>query len=74
MEQRHEARESAHHPDCVAFVSAECSAGEKLNISFYDYVRDRILKKNVIPPLFELIQNAARQLLPAPQSFSLACP
>jgi hypothetical protein len=46
---------------------------QKLNISFYEYVRDRILKKNTIPPLSELIQNAARQLLPA-QSFSLACP
>ena len=46
---------------------------KKLNISFYEYVRDRILKKNAIPPLSELIQNAAHELLPA-QSFSLACP
>jgi hypothetical protein len=44
-----------------------------LNVSFYEYVCDRILKKNAIPPLSELIQIAARQLLPA-QSFSLACP
>ena len=46
---------------------------KKLNVSFYEYVHDRILKKNAIPPLSELIQNAARQLLPA-QSFLLACP
>ena len=46
---------------------------KKLNISFYEYVRDRILKKNAVPPLSELIQIAARQLLPA-LSFSLACP
>jgi len=47
---------------------------KKLNVSFYEYVCDRILKKNTIPPLSELIQNAARQLLSAQQSFSLACP
>jgi len=46
---------------------------KKLNVSFYEYVRDRILKKNAIPPLSELIQNAAHELLPG-QSFSLACP
>ena len=46
---------------------------KKLNISFYEYVRDRILKKNAIPPLSELIQNAAHELLRT-QSFSLACP
>jgi hypothetical protein len=47
---------------------------KKLNVSFYEYVCDRILKKNTIPPLSELIQNAARQLLSAQQSFSLARP
>jgi hypothetical protein len=36
---------------------------KKLNISFYEYVRDRILKKNAIPPLCELIQIAAHELL-----------
>lgn len=46
---------------------------KKLNVSFYEYIRDRILKKNSIPPLSELIQNAAHELVPA-QSFSLACP
>jgi hypothetical protein len=46
---------------------------KKLNISFYEYVRDRILKKNAIPPLFELIQIAAHELLHR-QSFSLASP
>lgn len=46
---------------------------QKLNISFYEYVRDRILKKNAIPPLSELIQKAAHELL-CGQSFSLACP
>lgn len=46
---------------------------QKLNISFYEYVRDRILKKNAIPPLSELIQKAAHELLYG-QSFSLACP
>ena len=46
---------------------------KKLNVSFYEYVRDRILKKNGIPPLSELIQKAARELLQG-QPFSLACP
>jgi hypothetical protein len=46
---------------------------KKLNISFYEYVRDRILKKNAIPPLSELIQIAAHELLHR-QSFSLAYP
>lgn len=46
---------------------------KKLNVSFYEYVRDRILKKNAIPPLSELIQKAAHELLPGP-SYSLACP
>lgn len=35
---------------------------KKLNVSFYEYVRDRILKKNIIPPLSELIQKAAHEL------------
>jgi len=35
---------------------------KKLKVSFYEYIRDRILKKNVIPPLPELIQQAAREL------------
>jgi hypothetical protein len=46
---------------------------KKLNVSFYEYVRDRILKKNVIPPLSELIQKAARELMQG-QPYSLACP
>ena len=46
---------------------------KKLQISFYEYVRDRILKKNAIPPLAQLIQKAARELI-QPQSYSLACP
>lgn len=46
---------------------------KKLNISFYEYVRDRILKKNSIPPLSELIQKAARELTQG-QIYSLACP
>ncbi|HEY5571609.1 MAG TPA: hypothetical protein VIK64_01235, partial [Anaerolineales bacterium] len=50
-----------------------CSAGEKLKISFYEYVRDRILKKNGVPPLPELIRKAARELIQA-QPYSLACP
>jgi regulator of replication initiation timing len=36
---------------------------KKLHISFYEYVRDRILKKNTIPPLSEIIQKAARELM-----------
>jgi hypothetical protein len=47
---------------------------KKLNVSFYEYVRDRILKKNSIPPLSELIHNAASQLLHPQQTFSLAYP
>jgi hypothetical protein len=46
---------------------------KKLNVSFYEYVRDRILKKNAIPPLPELIQKAAHNLMLG-QSYSLACP
>lgn len=46
---------------------------KKLKISFYEYVRDRVLKKNAIPPLAELIQNAARECTQTP-SYSLACP
>ena len=46
---------------------------KKLNVSFYEYVRDRVLKKNVIPPLPELIQNAAHELMLG-QSYSLAHP
>ena len=46
---------------------------KKLNISFYEYVRDRILKKNSIPPLPQLIQKAAQQLLLA-HPYSLTCP
>jgi hypothetical protein len=46
---------------------------KKLNVSFYEYVRDRVLKKNVIPPLHELIQNAAHELMLG-QSYSLAHP
>jgi len=34
-----------------------------LNVSFYEYVRDRILKKKFIPPLSELIRKAARELI-----------
>jgi len=36
---------------------------KKLNVSFYEYVRDRILKKKFIPPLSELIRKAARELI-----------
>lgn len=46
---------------------------KKLNVSFYEYVRDRVLKKNAIPPLAQLIQKAAQQLALG-QSYSLACP
>ena len=46
---------------------------KKLNVSFYAYVRDRILKKNAIPPLSKLIQKAAHELTLG-QSYSLACP
>jgi len=44
---------------------------KKLHISFYEYVRDRILKKNAIPPLSEIIQKAARELIQG-QPYSLA--
>ena len=46
---------------------------KKLKVSFYDYIRDRILKKNAIPPLPELIQQAARKL-DLGRSWSLANP
>jgi len=46
---------------------------KKLKVSFYEYVRDRILKKNAIPPLADLITKAARELMQG-QSYSLACP
>ena len=46
---------------------------KKLNVSFYEYVRDRILKKNTIPPLPELIEKAADQLMLG-QSYSFAYP
>jgi hypothetical protein len=46
---------------------------KKLEISFYEYVRDRILKKNAIPPLADLIQMAAQELALG-QSYSLAYP
>ena len=46
---------------------------KKLKVSFYEYVRDRVLKKNTIPPLPELIQKAAHEL-GLGQSYSLACP
>jgi hypothetical protein len=36
---------------------------KKLKISFYEYVRDRVLKKNAIPLLAELIQKAACKLM-----------
>ena len=49
------------------------ATAKKLNISFYEYVRDRLSKKNAIPPLSELIQIAAQAFLPV-QSSSLACP
>jgi hypothetical protein len=44
-----------------------------LKISFYEYVRDRVLKKNAIPPLAELIQKAAQELRLG-QPYSLAYP
>lgn len=46
---------------------------KKLNVSFYEYVRDRILKKSCIPPLSDLITKAAHELT-LEQSYSLACP
>ena len=46
---------------------------KKLKVSFYEYVRDRILKKNNIPPLSNLITKAAHDLVLG-QSYSLACP
>lgn len=46
---------------------------KKLNVSFYEYVRDRILKKNGVPPLSDLITKAAHELMLG-QSYSLACP
>jgi len=46
---------------------------QKLKISFYEYVRDRVLKKNAIPPLAELIQKAAQELRLG-QPYSLAYP
>jgi regulator of replication initiation timing len=49
------------------------STTKKLNVSFYEYVRDRILKKNGIPPLSDLITKAAHELMLG-QSYSLACP
>lgn len=49
------------------------AATKKLRISFYEYVRDRILKKNGIPPLSDLITKAAHELM-LRQSYSLACP
>ena len=49
------------------------SAGEKLKISFYEYVRDRIVKKNGIPPLSELIEKAAHKFTLG-QPYSFACP
>lgn len=36
---------------------------KKLNVSFYEYVQDRVLKKFAIPPLSELIQKAADGLM-----------
>ena len=46
---------------------------KKLNVSFYEYVRDRILKKNCILPLSDLITKAAHELTLG-QSYSLARP
>ena len=46
---------------------------KKLNVSFYEYVQDRILKKNGIPPLSDLITKTAHGLM-LRKSYSLACP
>lgn len=35
---------------------------KKLGISFYEYIRDRVAKKNSIPPLAELIHKLAKEL------------
>jgi len=35
-----------------------------LKVNFYEYLKDRILKKYAIPPLSELIQKAADGLSP----------
>jgi len=37
---------------------------KKLKVNFYEYLKDRILKKYAIPPLSELIQKAADGLSP----------
>jgi hypothetical protein len=49
------------------------ATAKKLNVSFYEYVRDRVSKKNAIPPLAQLIQKAAQDLMLG-QAYSLACP
>lgn len=46
---------------------------KKLKISFYEYVRDRVLKKMLIPPLSELIRSTAADLSLG-QPYSLPCP
>ncbi|MEK6752160.1 MAG: transposase, partial [Chloroflexota bacterium] len=46
---------------------------KKLKVSFYEYVCDRILKKNAIPPLADLITKAAHELMQG-QPYSLAYP
>lgn len=35
---------------------------KKLGVSFYEYIHDRVTRKNSIPPLDELIQKRAKQL------------
>jgi len=35
---------------------------EKLGISFYEYIQDRITQAKSIPPLAELIQKRAEEL------------
>ena len=56
--------------DTFMTLAATC---KKLGISFYEYIQDHILKKNAIPPLPVLIQQAARELNLG-RSWSLANP
>jgi hypothetical protein len=46
---------------------------KKFKVSFYEYVRDRILKKDAIPPLPEFNQKAAHELTLG-QFYSFTCP
>jgi hypothetical protein len=45
--------------DTFMTLAATC---KKLGFSFYEYLRDRVTKKNSFPPLAELIQKRAKEL------------